>query len=121
MVLGATPSHLFPVAVAAMVANGLLNALYNGPMVALAQAVVPAGMQGRVFTLMNSVAQGVYPISLAVVGPVVGWIGIRSWYIGGGVIVFAVCMLALFIPSIAHLEETLSRGEKTPGDDSASA
>ena len=111
MLLGATlpPSGLFPIAVAAMVDNGFLNALYNGPITALAQVAVPVHMQGRVFTLLYSICQGVYPISLAILGPVVGLIGLRAWYIGGGLPVFAVCTVALFVPSIARLEKQIAQ------------
>jgi len=112
--LGLVPSHLFPLAVAAMAANGLLNAWYNGATAPVLQTVVPPDMQGRVFTLLGSVCQGVYPISLAILGPVVGLIGLRSWYVGGGLIVFVVCMAALLVPSIAHLEEHIhaERGQR---------
>jgi DHA3 family macrolide efflux protein-like MFS transporter len=108
-VLGATPSGLFALAVVAMVANGLCNAMYNGSGFALLQATVPPQMQGRVFTLNGSIVQAAYPISLAILGPVVGLIGIRAWYIGGGLLVFAVCTAALFIPSIARLERQLAQ------------
>jgi len=106
--LGATPSSAFVVALAAMVANGLFNALYNGSAFALLQATVPPQMQGRVFTLNGSIVQAAYPISLAILGPAVGLIGIRAWYIGGGLLVFAVCFAALFLPSIARLETQLA-------------
>lgn len=105
--LGATPSSLFAMASAAMVANGFFNSLYNGSGFSLLQATVPPQMQGRVFTLNGSIVQAAYPISLALLGPTVGLIGIRAWYIGGGLLVFAVCAAALFIPSIAHLEHQL--------------
>ncbi len=107
--LGAVPSNWFPVAVAAMGANGLLNSFYNGPISAVIQATVPPEMQGRVFTLLTSICQGVYPISLLILGPTVELIGLRMWYIGGGLLVFVVCMGALLVPSIAHLEERLAR------------
>lgn len=105
VLLGAIPSNLFPIAVVAMGANGLLNAWYNGATAPILQTVVPRDMQGRVFTLLASICQGVYPISLAILGPVVQCIGLRSWYVGGGLLVFVVCIAALFVPSIAHLEE----------------
>ena len=109
VLLGATPSDLFPLAVVAMGANGLLNAFYNGPIYAVIQAAVPPDMQGRVFTLLTSICQGVYPISLMILGPAVGLIGLRTWYIGGGLLVFVACMGALCVPSIAHLEERIAR------------
>jgi len=106
--LGVIPSNLFPLAIAAMGANGLLNAWYNGATAPVVQTVIPPDMQGRVFTLVSSICQGVYPISLAILGPVVSLIGLRSWYVGGGLLVFVVCMAALFVPSIAHLEERIA-------------
>jgi len=106
--LGIIPPNLFAIAVVTMGANGLLNALYNGATAPVIQTVVPPDMQGRAFTLLASICQGVYPISLAILGPVVGLIGLRSWYVGGGLLVFAVCMAALFVPSIAHLEEQIA-------------
>ena len=106
--LGVIPPNLFPVAVVAMGANGLLNAWYNGATAPVIQTVVPPDMQGRAFTLLSSICQGVYPISLAILGPVVGLIGLRSWYVGGGLLVFVVCMAALFVPAIAHLEEQIA-------------
>jgi len=114
--LGIVPSNLFPVAVVAMGANGLLNSWYNGATAPIIQTAVPPDMQGRVFTLLSSICQGIYPISLAILGPVVAVIGLRSWYIGGGLLVFVVCMAALFVPSIAHLEERINE-EPTPQSD----
>ena len=114
VLLGVTPSHLFPVAIAAMGANGVLNAWYNGAIAPVIQTSVPPDMQGRVFTLITSICQGVYPISLAILGPIVALIGLRSWYVGGGLLVFLVCIAALFVPSIAHLEEQIAedRGQR---------
>ncbi|MBW2562409.1 MAG: MFS transporter, partial [Deltaproteobacteria bacterium] len=108
VMLGLTPSTLFPLAVVAMVANGTLNAFYNGPIAPLLQTAVPPDMQGRVFTLYTSICQGGYLLSLAFVGPIVGLIGLRTWYVGGGLIVFAVCIMSLFVPSIAHLEANVA-------------
>lgn len=115
VLLGVVPSNLFFVAVAAMGANGFLNAWYNGAIAPVIQTVAPPDMQGRVFTLLTSICQGVYPLSLAILGPVVGLIGLRSWYVGGGILVSLVCIAALFIPSIAHLEERIAaEREQTP-------
>jgi DHA3 family macrolide efflux protein-like MFS transporter len=116
VLLGATPSSLFPLAVVAMTANGLLNALYNGAVAPVIQTTVPPDMQGRVFTLITSLCQGVYPISLAIMGPVVGLIGMRTWYVGGGLLICVVCFSALLIPSIAHLEARLARAGEENGD-----
>jgi len=120
VVLGVVPSNLFVVAIAAMGANGFLNAWYNGATAPVIQTVVPADMQGRVFTLLTSICQGVYPISLIVLDPVVRLIGLRTWYVGGGLLVFLVCAAALFVPSIAHLEERTAGAGHAPHDRTSS-
>lgn len=107
--LGATPGSAFAVALAAMFANGFLNSLYNGSSFAFLQTIVPPEMQGRIFTLNGSIVQAAYPISLALLGPITGLIGIRAWYVGGGLIVFAVCAIAPFLPTIARLEAQIAR------------
>jgi DHA3 family macrolide efflux protein-like MFS transporter len=114
--LGVILSNLFIAAVATMGANGFLNSWYNGATAPVIQTVVPPDMQGRVFTLLSSLCQGVYPISLAILGPVVALIGLRTWYVGGGLLVFLVCTAALFVPSIAHLEERIA-AERGAGAD----
>jgi DHA3 family macrolide efflux protein-like MFS transporter len=103
--LGVTPSTAFWMAVANWGLGAFMNVLYNGPVAALLQAVVPPDIQGRVFTAMQSIVWIAWPLSLAIAGPVADWAGIRTWYVVGG----AVCMIlgigALFIPAIANLEQ----------------
>ena len=41
----------------------------NGPLGALMQAKVPPEMQGRVFTVMNSLATGAMPLGMMMAGP----------------------------------------------------
>jgi len=104
VLLGLVPGRLFFVAAAAVTAHGFFNAFHNGSLTSLIQAAVPKHMQGRVFTLMESLLQSIYPISLAAVGPVVAVIGIRAWYVGGSLIMVFAQAGALLLPAIRHLE-----------------
>ena len=113
-VLGGAPSEMFILAVGAMAIGGIFNALFNGPLIALLQAAIPAEMQGRVFMLLSSIAQGVWPISLAASGFVGDWIGVRSWFVIGGLVMSALCFTTLLVPSILHLERDVETDQPSP-------
>jgi len=51
--------------------------LTNGPLLAVVQAVVAPDMQGRVFSLINSVSTGMTPLGLAIAGPVADALGVN--------------------------------------------
>jgi DHA3 family macrolide efflux protein-like MFS transporter len=70
-------------------------------------------MQGRVFSLINSGAAAMMPLSLLVAGPVADWLGVRAWYIFGGILCILVTLAAFFIPAIMNIEDNLQRA-KTP-------
>lgn len=50
------------------------------------QAVVAPDMQGRVFSLINSVSTGMTPLGLAIAGPVADALGVNIWFIVGGIV-----------------------------------
>ena len=56
----------------------------NGSAFALLQTVVAPEMQGRVFTVVMSMAGAISPLSLAVGGPIADWLG------GGALVVLSV-------------------------------
>jgi DHA3 family macrolide efflux protein-like MFS transporter len=103
--IGLAPDNLFAMAVGSIFVAGFTNPLINGPLFAILQSVVAPEMQGRVFTLVNSLATGMMPLSLAVAGPVSDVIGVRAWYVGGGAIFALLGVAAFLIPSIQGLEQ----------------
>lgn len=109
VLLGVVPATHFAVALVALTAHGFCNAFHNGSASALIQSIVPKHMQGRVFTLIESLLQGIYPISLLIVGPVVAVIGLRTWFIAGSLIMVCAQLGALAVPAIRHLEARMSR------------
>lgn len=105
VILGLAPAGLFALAVGGMFLMGIMNPITNGPLFAVMQKSVAPEMQGRVFTLLTSVAMVMSPLSLAVAGPVADTIGIQSWYILAGVGCIIASVIGMTTPVIVNLEE----------------
>ena len=105
MVLGVVPGSLFWLALVALLVAGFTNPLINGPLFAILQATVEPAMQGRVFTLVQSLAAAMMPLSLAVAGPVSDAIGVQTWYIFGGATFAVVGIVLFFVPAVSKLED----------------
>jgi DHA3 family macrolide efflux protein-like MFS transporter len=105
MLIGLAPANAFWLAVAGMFVGGVMNALVNGPLFAVLQAVVAPDMQGRVFTVVMSMASAAWPLSLAVAGPVADAVGVRPWYVVGGAVSVIMGLGAFFVPVIVNIEQ----------------
>jgi len=99
-----SPNYLW-LAVVMMFLSGVATPIIDGPMLALAQAVVAPEMQGRVFTLMQSFASAMTPLGLLIAGPASDALGPQIWFIVGGITCVLLAIGALFVPAIVHLEE----------------
>jgi DHA3 family macrolide efflux protein-like MFS transporter len=108
LVLGVTPGHLFGLAIGAMALFGISQPIANGSLGAIMQATVDPKYQGRVFTLLSSVAMGMTPIGLAVAGPLSDWLGIQTWFIIGGVVCSLMGLLMLTIPAVINVEQGMN-------------
>ncbi|MGD9403637.1 MAG: MFS transporter [Anaerolineae bacterium] len=118
MVLGLVPGNLFWLALVALLVAGFMNPLINGPLFAILQGTVAPEMQGRVFTLVQSLAGAMMPLSLAVAGPVSDAIGVQIWYVFGGAVFALVGVLTFFVPAVARIEDGRSEvGESQPFPD----
>jgi len=105
LLLGLSPGNIFTLALAAMFLSGLSQPIANGALGAIMQATVEPKYQGRVFTLLGSVAMGMTPIGLAIAGPLSDWLGIQTWFIIGGVTCILMGLLMLTIPAVINVEE----------------
>ena len=86
------PANMLPLAIVGFMIGSAMNAFANGAGFALLQTLVAPEMQGRVFTVVMSIAGAVSPLSLAVGGPIADQFGIRVLYfIAAG----SILMLAL--------------------------
>jgi len=109
--LGLLPGSGFWYALGALLFIGVMQPLANGPLMALLQANVEPGMQGRVLALLGSMVTAMSPLSLALAGPISDIIGIQFWYVLGGATMVIIGIAAFFIPAIAGIEE---RGTPEP-------
>lgn len=104
-VLGFLPPSGLLVAVGAMAAVGLMQPIVNGPLMALFQSVIAPEMQGRVFSLIASLATAMSPLGLAIAGPVADLMGIQFWYILGGMGLLLMGAVGFLIPAVVRLED----------------
>lgn len=101
-----SPAALFSLAAAGMGLAGSMNSLVNGSFFAIVQSRITPEMQGRVFSLIASLASAMSPIGLAFAAPVAEWLGIRAWFLTGSLVTLLLGAGSLFIPAIRHLEDT---------------
>jgi DHA3 family macrolide efflux protein-like MFS transporter len=87
------------------------NPIANGPLHAAVQAVVAPEMQGRVFTLIGSLASLMSPVGLMVAGPLADSLGVRTWFFLGAFGLLVLGAGAFFIPAIVHFEDTRTAAE----------
>ncbi len=104
--LGVLPGAWFYPALGLFFLAGFMNPLANSPFMALVQTTVEPGMQGRVFSLMSSLAQGMAPLSLLLAGPLADLFGVQFWYLVGGAGVMLLGLAAFTVPAIMRLEES---------------
>ena len=103
--IGLSPREAFGLAVAIIFFVGFLEAFILGLSGAIAQAIIPPEVQGRVFALLISVTQGLAPLGLLLAGPTADAFGIRFWWVLTGIIVAAMGGGALLVPQIVHIED----------------
>jgi DHA3 family macrolide efflux protein-like MFS transporter len=103
--IGLAPASAFWMAVGAMFWAGVMNPITNGPLFAIVQAKVAPEMQGRAFTFMQSASTFVSPLGMVVAGPVADWLGVRVWYVAGGVACVLMGIGLFFVPVVMQLEE----------------
>ena len=103
-------SNAFWLAIVWWVVSGLTFSTGNAPMMSVLQTVVPNHMQGRVLSLMSTIMGLAGPIGLAIAAPLGEAFGVRSVFIGGGVLSALVCLLALFSPAMWKLEKATIEG-----------
>jgi DHA3 family macrolide efflux protein-like MFS transporter len=105
LLLGTASAAAFWLAVGGMSLAGFMNPITNGPLFAVVQAKVNPEMQGRVFTVIQSAASAMSPLSMMIAGPVADMLGIRIWYVMAGVVCVLLGVGAFFVPAIVHLED----------------
>ena len=114
LLAGAAPASMFWLAGAGILVTGLSNPVANGPIGAILQSVVKPEMQGRVFTLVDSAATAMMPLSLAIAGPVSDALGIQAWYVIGGGLCVVLAVAARFMPVLMNIEQDRAATSASP-------
>ncbi len=87
--------------------------LANGSIQAIMQVQVPPELQGRVFTLLGTLAMAMSPLGLVIAGPAADILGVRFWFALGGVLCATSGIMMLFLPAIMNLEREPLTAEST--------
>ncbi len=104
LTIGLAPSHAFFLALGGMFLAGFMNPMANGPFFALLQSTVAPEMQGRVMALIGSGTAAMMPLSLLIAGPVADALGVRLWYMIGGLTCTGIGLVAFTVPTIMNVE-----------------
>ena len=110
--IGLAPAGAFPLAVGAMFFAWFMQPIANGALIAVLQIIVPADMQGRVFTLLQSAAGAMIPLGLVIAGPLAEVLSVQIWFLVAGIAMAVMGVGALFVPAITRLDVTAT----SPGE-----
>jgi DHA3 family macrolide efflux protein-like MFS transporter len=116
-VVGIVPANALPLAIGAMFLAWFMNAIANGSLSAALQAIVPADIQGRVFTLLQSGTGLMVPLGLAIAGPLASALGVQFWFLAAGLTITVMGFGGLLIPTILHIEDDTPELDTTSGID----
>ena len=105
LIVGLSPVGAFTMALLGMLVAGFMIPIVNGPFMAVMQTAVAPDMQGRVFSLIQSASLAMMPLSLLIAGPIADKLGVRVWYVAGGLLCIVIGALAFAVPAIMHVEE----------------
>jgi DHA3 family macrolide efflux protein-like MFS transporter len=111
LVIGLAPSDAFFLAVSGGFILGSTISLANGPIMAIFQSCIEPEMQGRVFTLLSSLAAGMAPLGLVIAGPVADWLGVRAWFIVGGFVTVFMGSIGFMLPALLGVEDGRSQSQ----------
>lgn len=105
LLVGLAPANLYVLALVGLAITGVMLSLANGPLFAIFQTSIAPEMQGRMFTLITSLAGLMSPLGMAISAPIGEYLGVRSWYILAGGLTVLMGMVGLMIPTILKIEE----------------
>ena len=104
LAIAAAPADKFWIMMVSMAVIGFMMPIVNGPIHALFQSVVEPEMQGRVLSLVGSVAQAMMPIGFLIAGPVTDATSLQTWFWIAGILNLLIALIGFFIPAIMNIE-----------------
>lgn len=105
LLMGLAPGKWFWMAIVSSSIMGFMGPIANGPLHAIMQERVAPEMQGRVFTLISAGATAMMPLAMLIAGPVSDWLGIRLWFLVGGIATILGGLFAFSNQNIRTIED----------------
>lgn len=114
LVIGFLPPTGYLAAVGAMFAAALVVPAINGSFEAIFQSSVAQEMQGRVSTLITSLAWALIPLGMLAAGPVADVMGVQIWFIIGGAACLLTGLAGALIRSVREIEADAKQTAAAP-------
>jgi DHA3 family macrolide efflux protein-like MFS transporter len=111
IVFSFTTENLFLLSLAMLFITGLSASFINAPVMAVFQSVVAKDIQGRFFTLMDSIIGAMLPLGLVVAGPLADAIGVHTAFFISGAAIFILTIAAFFSRDMMDLENRAAGGQ----------
>jgi DHA3 family macrolide efflux protein-like MFS transporter len=108
LMVGFAHNVAFQMALAGIFIAGMMNVLMNGPAFALLQTVVDDDMQGRVLSLVISLANAMTPIGLLIAGPVAEKTGVSALFIFASLMFIFSGVFTYLNADVRNIEDTRS-------------
>lgn len=123
LAIAAAPPDKFWIMLVSMFFIGFMMPMVNGPIHALFQSIVEPNMQGRVMSLVGSVATAMMPLSLIIAGPVTDATSYQAWFWVAGILNFVIGIGCFFIPALTNIESNHNetKPEAVQGNDPVTA
>lgn len=110
IIWGILPENMFWLALVSGAWMGLAVPLIDGPLMAILQSTVDPKIQGRVFTLFESLIKLASPIGLAIAGPISDGLGLQVWYLTAGILAGASILIFGLVPAARNIEHNAQGG-----------
>lgn len=104
LAIAVAPADKFWIMMVSMAVIGFMMPIVNGPIHALFQSIVEPDMQGRVLSLVGSVAQAMMPLGLMIAGPVTDATSLQAWFWIAGILNLLIALIGFFIPALMNIE-----------------
>jgi DHA3 family macrolide efflux protein-like MFS transporter len=110
--IAAAPANSFWIMLVSMFLIGFMMPMVNGPIHALFQSVIEPEMQGRVLSLVGSVAQAMMPLGFLIAGPVTDATSYQTWFWVAGILNLLIGLGGFLVPALMNIEDN-HKGKST--------
>lgn len=103
--IAAAPANSFWIMLASMFLIGFMMPIVNGPIHALFQSIIEPDMQGRVLSLVDSVAQAMMPLGFLIAGPITDATNYQTWFWVAGILNVLIGLGGFLVPALMNIED----------------